>query len=305
MRDDILCVGEILWDALPDGLFLGGAPFNVARHLHVLGMRVAFASRVGTDRLGEEALRRVRAHGLTTDFIQRDDTRPTGFVQVALDADTGEPDYDILEPAAWDAIAPTESLMERAEQADALVFGSLAQRAPTSRQTIQRLCDTETVRVFDVNLRPPYVDRETIERTLRRSDVVKLNEDELQRLVGWVGGTSPDDPDAALVDLATRFDCTAVCVTWGEAGASLWREGSVTHHPGYEADVRDTVGAGDAFLAALLPGLLAHRDASMILDCANRLGAYVASHSGALPDYAVDTWDDLADLPLSSPSGSG
>jgi fructokinase len=295
MSDDILCFGEILWDALPDGLFLGGAPFNVACHLHALGEPVAFVSRVGDDTLGDEATRRLTARGLKADLLQIDDSLPTGFVRVDFDA-TGEPDYEIVEPAAWDAITLSDPLWQRGRHARALVYGSLAQRTGTTRQTLHRLWELDVVCVYDVNLRSPYDDRAVVEPSLRAADIVKLNDAELRRLRDWFG--LPDGPEAAMAALGDTFDCSSVCVTWGGDGARLWREGAHTHHPGHPADVADTVGAGDAFLAALLCGGLQGREAADMLDLANRLGAYVASHSGAFPDYDVDGLDDLAQLPV-------
>jgi fructokinase len=297
MHNDILCVGEILWDALPDGLFLGGAPFNVARHLHALGKPVAFASRVGDDQLGREARRRLRAQGLDAALVQTDDTLPTGFVRVALDPDTGEPDYEIVAPAAWDALARTDVLTERAETAAALVYGSLAQRATPSRQTIQRLWQTDALRVFDVNLRPPYDDRAVVEPSLEAADVVKLNDAELDRMRTWF--SLADGTEAAMADLADAFGCRVVCVTGGGDGARLWKAGECWHHPGYTVEVEDTVGAGDAFLSALLAGLLGGRTGTALLDLANRLGAYVAARPGAMPAYEVATLDDVGNLPLS------
>jgi fructokinase len=293
--DDVLCVGELLWDALPEGLFLGGAPFNVARHLHTLGEAVSFASRVGDDVLGDEARRRLRAQGLDG-LVQTDDRLPTGFVRVALDADTGEPDYEIVEPAAWDAIALTGPLRRRAEDAAALVFGSLAQRATPSRKTIRRLCETDALRAFDVNLRPPYNDREVVEPSLRAADVVKVNEDELARLRGWFSLASA--PEAAMADLAAAFGCRAVCVTRGDDGAQLWQDGTCSQHPGYAVEVTDPVGAGDAFLAVLLAGLLDGRGGTPLLALAHRLGAYVAARAGALPAYEVGGLDGIRHLPL-------
>src|SRR5258705_6263474 len=146
---EILCVGEVLWDALPEGLFLGGAPFNVACHLRAAGAAVTMVSRVGDDRLGDEVLRRAARYGVGTDLVQTDPDLPTGFVRVSVDA-SGSPGYEILAPAAWDAIAPTEALRGRAANARAIVFGSLAQRSPISRDTIQRLCGTNALMVFDV-----------------------------------------------------------------------------------------------------------------------------------------------------------
>lgn len=299
--DTILCVGELLWDALPAGLFLGGAPFNVAAHLTALGEDATVASRVGTDRLGREARRRLRARGLDTALLQTDETRPTGFVRVALEA-TAAPDYDIVAPAAWDALALTDPLKDRAEAATALVFGSLGQRASQSRQTIRTLCrHTDGLRVFDVNLRPPYDDRSVVDASLRLADVVKLNDHELARLRDWVG--LPPHPDAALAELGTTFGCRIVCVTAGDEGARLWIDGTNVHHPGYDVDVADPVGAGDAFLAALLSGVLADWPLEALLPRANRLGAYVAAQPGAAPIYEVRTPAALADLPLPTSPG--
>jgi fructokinase len=295
MSDEILCIGEILWDALPDGLFLGGAPFNVACHLQALGRDVAFVSRVGDDRLGQEALRRMQIRGLDTDLMHIDDSLPTGFVQVE-GGEASEPEYDILEPAAWDAITYTDTLGQHAEHAEALVHGSLAQRAPISRETIQRLCEAEVLHVFDVNLRPPYVDRTVIESSLRAADVVKLNDAELWRMREWFG--LPENPADAMADLANAFGCQTVCVTWGSEGARLWADGQCWHHPGYAVEIADTVGAGDAFLAALLTGLLAEWSGEALIDLANRLGAYVASRAGAFPSYDFDGPDELLHLDL-------
>jgi len=295
MSDEIVCIGEILWDALPDGLFLGGAPFNAASHLHALGEDVVFVSRVGDGRLGEEARRRLRARKLDAS-LQTDEALPTGFVRVALDADSGEPDYEILKPTAWDAIAWTDALERRAEEAEALVYGSLAQRANPSRKTIRRLWEADALRAFDVNLRPPYDDRAVVEPSLQAADVVKLNEAELQRMRDWFG--LPATSDAAMGDLATAFGCTAVCVTEGAEGARLWQDGDCSHHPGYSVEGEDPVGAGDAFLAVLLAGLLDGRGGSEVLALANRLGAYVAAHAGALPAYEIDTLDEVRRLPL-------
>jgi len=297
MNDEILCVGEILWDALPNGLFLGGAPFNVASHLHALGEEVAFVSRVGDDVLGEEALRRLRARGLDAELMQVDGARPTGFVRVDLDA-PDDPGYEIVAPAAWDAIASTDRLEQRAEQAAALVFGSLAQRADPSRSTIQALCRTDAMGVFDVNLRPPHDDRAIVEHSLHAADVAKLNDEELDRMRSWFD--LPDGPDAAMAGLAATFDCRAVCVTGGDEGARLWMKGHTWHHPGHPVTVADAVGAGDAFLAAFLSGLLRERTGTRLLDRANRLGAYVAARPGAFPAYAVDDLDDISTLPLST-----
>lgn len=277
---EILCVGEVLWDSLPAGLFLGGAPFNVACHLSAAGAPVTMVTRVGDDRLGEEALRRAVRYGVGTDLVQVDPSLPTGFVRAVVD-DAGHAQYDILAPAAWDAIVPTAELVSRAARARAVVFGSLAQRHPTSRATIQRLWTSDALMVFDLNLRPPFEDREVIHRSLARADIVKVTQHELQRLARWFD--LPDDQREAAVALAERFSCQMVCVTRGKDGAALWRDGVWTEHPGFEVEVRDTVGAGDAFLAVLLVGYLAGSDTGTLLHDANLIGAYVATQYGAVP----------------------
>lgn len=277
---EILCVGELLWDALPEGLFLGGAPFNVACHLRAAGALVSMVSRVGTDRLGEEALRRAARYGVGVDLVQVDDTLPTGFVRVMVD-DAGGPTYDIVEPAAWDAIAPSAALAGRAQAARAIVFGSLAQRHATSRHTIERLLESSALKAFDVNLRPPYDDREIVQRSLTQADVVKLSEPEMRQVADWFDLGS--DQRHAAAALAESFDCSVVCVTRGSEGAALWREGQWTERPGFKVEVRDTVGAGDAFLAVLLTGLLSDGESGAILQNANLIGAYVATQFGALP----------------------
>src|SRR5258705_4388668 len=277
---EILCVGEVLWDALPEGLFLGGAPFNVACHLRAAGAAVTMVSRVGDDRLGDEVLRRASRYGVGTDLVQTDPDLPTGFVRVSVDA-SGSPGYEILAPAAWDAIAPTEALRGRAANARAIVFGSLAQRSPISRDTIQRLWGTNALMVFDVNLRPPFTDREIVRQSIGRADVVKVSDEELERITEWfdLRGSLRERVAA----LAETFACPVVCVTRGSEGAALWHDGKWTEHPGFKVEVRDTVGAGDAFLAVLLSGLLAGEPDAALLQHANLIGAYVATQFGAVP----------------------
>ena len=283
---EVLCIGEILWDSLPSGLFLGGAPFNVAGHLHALGMPVGMITRVGADRLGAEALARLARNGIATDLVQQDPELPTGFVSVTLD-DDGVPAYDIVAPAAWDRIALEDGLAERAARAAAVVFGSLAQRHRVSRETVRRLCEAPVPKVFDVNLRAPYDDAEVVRRSLAHADVVKLNEHELAQMAGWYG--LPGGLRDGAAALAARFGCRTICITRGAAGAALLNEGRWSEHPGYRVDVKDTVGSGDAFLAAFLSGLLAGYDDTALLQHANLRGAYVATQYGAIPVYDQET----------------
>jgi fructokinase len=280
MKTEVLCIGEVLWDSLPEGLFLGGAPFNVACHLRATGTPVAMVSRIGRDRLGDEVLRRAARYGVTTDLVQSDPELATGFVRVDIDP-SGNPSFEILAPAAWDAIETTDALLRRAKDARAIVFGTLAQRNATSRQTIRALWETDALVVFDVNLRAPFEDRAIVAESLRRADVVKLSAEELERVAEWFnlrGGF-----EARIRALATEFTCDVVCVTRGSEGAALLHGDAFTEHPGYEVEVKDTVGAGDAFLAVLLAGLMSGATDAALLQHANLIGAYVTTQYGAVP----------------------
>lgn len=290
-RGAVLCIGELLWDSLPAGLFLGGAPFNVACHLHAFGVRAEMGTRVGADRLGQEALERLRGYGVSTDLVQIDTEVPTGFSKVELDYE-GVPKYEIVAPAAWDAIEASSELRQHAAGARAIVFGSLAQRNAVTRATINEICRGSALKVFDVNLRPPYDDPQCVRESLGHANIVKVNGDELQRLRSWFD--LPESLGDAIAALAEKFRCQVVCVTFGKDGSALWRRGQLVEHPGYKVDVKDTVGAGDAFLAALLVGLFEGHDDLLLLKRANLVGAYLATHTGALPAYREDAIMDIA-----------
>lgn len=277
---EVLCVGEVLWDSLPAGLFLGGAPFNVACHLRAAGIAAAMVSRIGDDRLGEEIIRRAARYGVATDLVQVDAKLPTGFVRVSLDQ-AGSAAYEIVAPAAWDAVALNDQLLDRADAARAIVFGSLAQRGAITRATIERLWKSKALMVFDANLRPPFDDKEVVRRSLQRADVVKLSNVELAELITWF--SLPRGTREAASAIAEKFSCGIVCVTRGAEGAVMWHDGAWSEHDGFEVEVRDTVGAGDAFLAVLLAGILSGSPDNVVLKHANLIGAYVATQDGAVP----------------------
>lgn len=278
----VLCIGEILWDSLPEGLFLGGAPLNVAAGLVQWGIPALMASAVGDDQLGREIIRRVKSIGLPTASIQIHHRLPTGFVRVTLDAQ-GSPTFDIVAPSAWDEIEARADLLQVAEKADAVVFGSLVQRSPVSRETILAVARAASLCVFDINLRPPFVDRAVVQEGLRLADVVKLNIDELTTLAEWFG--LDDEPADLARRLANDHSIATICVTRGAAGAFLIHHDHVYTHPGCPVSVADAVGAGDAFLASLLHSILSDglSDPSQSLARANATGAYVASRRGATP----------------------
>ncbi len=293
----ILCFGEILWDFLPAGLFPGGAPFNAAYHLHRHGADVKLVSAVGRDLLGDELLRRIKAWGLSTDTIALHQGLPTGYVRAELSAN-GDASYDITTSVAWDQIATDQDSLGPAMSARALVFGSLAQRSGFNRAALDRLLATLPAgaeRVFDVNLRPPHDDLSLVRELAAKATVLKLNAAEAARLVDHSDESAGREENDAR-ELVRRFHTGTVCITAGARGAGLLRGGAWHWEPGREVTVADTVGAGDAFLASLLSGLVAGRlPDKECLTRATRLGEWVAAHRGATPDYD-ETLPALASL---------
>jgi fructokinase len=287
MSCKILAVGEVLWDLLPTGMQLGGAPANFTFHCRSLGAHARLVTRVGDDAFGRLVLERFRLLGLPTETVQIDPFRPTGTVAVTLATD-GQPRFTIHEHVAWDRITATDRDLAEARAADAICFGSLAQRSQPAREAIRALvlnARPEALRVFDVNLRPPFVDRGVIADSLELADVLKLNDQELPELATMFG--LPAGVREAMEELARRFGLSMVALTRGAGGSLLLAGGRWSDHPGKPAEVCDTIGAGDAFTAALTVGLLAVRPLEEINRHANEVAAFVCSRPGgtpALPD---------------------
>ena len=295
----ILGLGELLWDILPDGPRLGGAPANFAVMAGRLGNRVSLLSRVGWDDLGKQALERLESLPVDASLVQIDSRYETGRVTISFE--DGQPQYTIHRPAAWDALELTEEWVQIASRADAVCFGSLAQRTLESRQTIQTLVaqtSPECVRVFDVNLRKPFYTSEIVEESLELATVIKMNDAEVPLVLELLG--MPIDRDSQGRDLtgtdALRLGAkrlleefpalTLVAVTRGEHGSLLVTRKDSHEHAGIPTTVVDTVGAGDAFTAALTHNLLLGADLATMDDAANRWGSWVASQSSSMPELA-------------------
>ena len=276
----IACFGEMLWDVLPTGRQPGGAPLNVAVHLHNFGLEAQIISRVGHDDLGTELLAFVESKGISACYVQRGETHLTGVVKANV-SDHMEVTYQIVKPVAWDYIQYSDVLSELVETAEVFVFGSLAARQAPSRETLYRLLQQAKLKVFDVNLRPPHYSRDVVTYLLNQADVVKLNHHELAEIMDWFGVSS--DEETALRWLAERFQLQVVCVTKGANGAILWVEQQLYRSPGIAVQVQDTIGSGDAFLAALLRGWLAGQPPADYLAFACAAGSLVASYQGATP----------------------
>ena len=281
---NIVCLGEILWDLLPTGPQLGGAPSNLACHVASLGGIATILSRVGNDDLGHKALALLRARGVQVDLVGVDSKVPTGTAGVELTSD-GQPRFFIQEKVAWDRLTADERSRTAVAQAHAVCFGSLGQRTPEARAAIISLLaaasPTSTL-LFDINLRAPFYDRSTLEASLKACRVLKLNDGELDVLTHLFD--LPGTGDVRAVELARRFDIETVLLTLGADGSRLWSENRWFQEPGRRVEVRDTVGAGDSFTAAYVIGRMKGWSPEKILRTASDVAAFVCTQSGATPD---------------------
>jgi len=295
----VVGIGELLWDLLPSGPRLGGTVSNFAVMAGRLGSRAVCASRVGADDLGRRARADLSGLPLDTAHLQTDSLHPTGTVGVRLK--DGQPQYTFEEPVAWDYLDLSDDWLRLAAGAAAVCFGTLAQRNPHSRQTIEGFLaatPVQCVRVFDVNLRPPFYSAEVIERSLRRTTVLKMNDSEMPLMLDLLGiGGGGDLTEESLLagasQLLARFPLDLVCVTMGGSGSLLLRKEQVDRHAGIPIQVVDTVGAGDAFTAALTHYYLRNAPLAVINDAGNRWGSWVASQAGAMPPLDPATRDSI------------
>ena len=281
-------IGEILWDILPQGPRLGGAPANFAYYAQALGERGIIVSKVGRDSEGEKILAKMRFHGLESKYIAIDDKHPTGMVTVKLD-NRGIPQFEIHEDCAWDYLEITPQLRELAQQVDAVCYGSLAQRSPASRQSIREFIAqtrSDCLRIFDVNLRAPFYASEDIDFLLRKSQILKLNEDELWILAELFQIENKQEKLIINFFFAT-YPIELIVLTRGERGSTLYTREKISNSSAFPVKVKDTVGAGDAFTAAVAVGLLYHKGLDKINETANQIAAFVCTQPGA--------WTPLSD----------
>lgn len=252
----IVSLGEVLWDPLPSGAQLGGAPGNFACHCRALGDEAALISCVGVDHLGDEALRHLSARGVDVSQLARTDRFPTGTVMVEVAAD-GQPKFTIRERIAWDQLAATEPALRLVSAADVVCFGSLVQRTHAARDALRELVQAappSALRVCDINLRAPFCSPEVIVGSLELANVLRLNETELPVLAAQF--TLHGSAEEQLDRLAEQFGLHTVALTLGAAGSRVRRKGTWTSEPGRAVKVMDAVGAGDANTAALVMALL-------------------------------------------------
>lgn len=286
MNFKVVGIGEVLWDLLPSGPQLGGAPANFACHARQLGAQVEVITRVGRDDLGRQILSCFKDMNIGTNAVQFDDRLPTGTAVVALDG--GTPHFTIHENVAWDCIESSPVALDCVRFADAICFGTLAQRSPTSRSAIQKIVSsvsTNALRVYDVNLRQQYYDRNIIEQSIKNANVLKLNDHELTILTPMFGLTG--DVNTKVEQLSKNFSLRMVALTCAERGSLLYETGKWSELPGSHKKVVDTVGAGDSFTAALVIGLLQQMTLGDIHSIAAEIAGFVCSRDGATPNLPL------------------
>jgi fructokinase len=283
-----LSIGEVLWDLLPTGAKPGGAPVNFAYHAQMLGAKAAFVSAVGTDPLGDDLIEFFRSIGLSVELVQRLSGFPTGTVGVEL-GPGGQPKFTIHENTAWDRVACTSEALDYARRSEVVCFGSLASRSETTRDTVRAIldhCRPETLKVLDLNLRPPFVGKGIIESLLKRANVLKLNDEEITVLAGMFAC-----PHTEMIPQAQwfleKYGFRFLILTRGAQGSVLLQDGEIADHGGFalaSEEIGDTVGAGDGFTAAAILGYLAGWPLEKINETANAYAAFLCTQVGATPD---------------------
>jgi fructokinase len=286
----IIGLGELLWDCFPDRRLPGGAPANVAYHAQQLGLSAAVVTRVGQDNLGEELIAFLRSRGLSTEFVQIDPKHQTGTVMVWPEP-KGSVGYTFLENSAWDFLEAKQELIDAIRTARVICFGTLGQRRPAARSTIHQCLNSapkDCMIVYDLNLRPPFFARDWILKSLKHATVVKLNQEEVKVLAKMLEISADDEVRFAKTLLDTFKQIDHVYVTRGSEGCLGVTCDEVIELSGIPTEVRDTVGAGDAFTAGIIFGQLASWPLGKTLDLANHFGALVASRNGAMPSLTSE-----------------
>ncbi|MHC4882132.1 MAG: carbohydrate kinase family protein [Planctomycetota bacterium] len=285
----VVGLGEILWDMLPDGRQLGGAPANFAYHCHALGAESYVVSAVGDDKDGIDIFNALTQLGIETSCLEKVRDYPTGTVSVELDQN-GHADYTIHSPVAWDTIQWSEPLALLAQKCDAVCFGSLAQRDPVSRETIQRFLEStsqDCLRVFDINIRQDYATEEIVLESLQHANILKLNDEELP-VVASMLGIDKTDESKMITHLLSAYDLNCAMLTKGPAGSMLYADGEVSFCESQDVTVVDTVGAGDSFTAAAVMGFIEGRTLKELHQRASKIADYVCTQPGATPSLKQD-----------------
>ena len=285
-----ICYGEILWDVLPEGPQPGGAPLNVAYHLNKMGLSTSIISKIGNDSNGERLVGLMDTWGINLQFLQVDTVYPTSEVLAKMNGN--EVTYEIIFPVAWDFITNNNDIRSAINPSTYLVYGSLASRNGTSRNTLFKLLETDAIKVFDINLRPPYMEQDLLKILLGKADIVKLNQAELE-MVQVIFNGSLGNEASQVKFIQDRFDIGEVIITKGEFGASYYKKARAYHFWGNEVKVKDTIGSGDSFLAAFIANHHLNIRPELILKNAIAMGAFIATKKGGCPEYQIGEYESF------------
>lgn len=280
----VVCFGEVLWDILPNAELPGGAPMNVAYHLKKLGSNPALITKIGIDDYGKSLVDILSVGGVSTEFFQVDYSRSTGLVYANTN-DHNEVIYDLVYPSAWDFIEWNDEYEPLLTKADFFVFGSLTSRNKESRDTLYELLEIANTKVLDINLRPPHFTRSHVEYLLQKTNVLKMNEAELDLITGWFSPYKVIEDRMNLVQ--EKFNIKTLIVTMGGDGAIVKDKENIYRHRGFKVKVADTIGSGDSFLAGYIHQILNGATAEDALAYASCIGAFIATQSGACPPYEL------------------
>jgi len=282
-----ICFGEVLWDMLPEGPQPGGAPLNVAYHLNKRGIKANIFSRVGNDIYGHQLSSLIHSWGVGRDFLQVDTKYPTS--QVLAKMNGTEVSYEIVSPVAWDFIEEIEAAKLLISNSTYLIYGSLASRNEFTRNTLFELLENDCIKVFDINLRPPFVSRDLLGALLTKADIVKFNQAELEMVQSVFGGSFSNEA-SQIRFIQDKFNVPEIIVTKGEFGASYYKNQTNYHAWGREVKVQDTIGSGDSFLAAFIAGHFLNKEPQQIIKDAVAMGAFIATKKGGCPDYQIQEY---------------
>lgn len=278
---DIVCFGELLWDMLPTGKVVGGAPFNISNRAQALGTEAVVITSVGDDDLGTELMHVVAQKGNNCDFIQVHPTLPTSTVDITVGSG-GEPEYTIVHPVAWDDVQLTDEIIELVKGAKIFVYSSLGLRDQRSRDVLFELLSYANLKVCDINLREGHYEKDTILKMFEQADILRMNEFELNMAANWLN-IEIDSFKDGVIKIADRFNYSGVIATLGGEGAISYKDGQFYQQDVFAVEVVDTVGAGDAFLATYLTEVLKQSTESQALKRACAVGALTASKAGGTP----------------------
>jgi fructokinase len=284
-----ICYGEVLWDMLPDGPQPGGAPLNVAYHLTKLGISTGIVSRIGDDTAGKKLEYLLDSWGIQREFLQIDQQHATSEV-IAKMGNGNEVSYEILFPVAWDFIDYYDTLQDKLTPETYLVYGSLASRNEVTRKTLFKLLDCAAIKVFDINLRPPFIGQRLLVELLTKADIVKFNQAELEMVQILFGGSLGNEASQVRF-IMDRFNIGEIIITKGESGASYYKGSAPYHIWGSEVKVTDTIGSGDSFLAAFIANHYLQKSPQIILKNAVAMGAFIATKKGGCPKYEIEEYE--------------